>query len=118
MDQFVPKYWDSDTERWENGISDITYFALIGHRFDMRFFKRLNIAINETITYSNYIPNLIKDLNSIMIYHNWMIPEKSNSLMSVEFEYIPWKYFYSRSFQWILFCLYHQILNISLNISY
>jgi hypothetical protein len=99
MDEYSPRDVEGDEDIEGNPLPDgkldnITYYAFIGHRLDMRFFNRLNVALNEVVTYSDYYPSLIKDLNSLMIYHNWTIPGKTNSMLSAEFEYIPWKYFY------------------------
>jgi hypothetical protein len=34
-------------------------------------------------------PELVRDLNFMMIFHNWMIPDRSNSLLSLEAIYCP-----------------------------
>ena len=47
----------------------------------------------ESVTFGNFIPELIRDLNYLMVFHNWTIPERTNSLMTVEFTVNPWKYF-------------------------
>ncbi|MBI9102604.1 MAG: hypothetical protein JEY99_09325 [Spirochaetales bacterium] len=98
MDEYSPR--DDREGDYEDGVTgsdgipdNIGYQAFIGHRFDLRFFKRLNFAFVEAVTYMGE-PFLIHDLNSLMAYHNWTIPEKANSLMCFELEYIPWKYFY------------------------
>ncbi|OHD14703.1 MAG: hypothetical protein A2Z96_05815 [Spirochaetes bacterium GWB1_48_6] len=65
------------------------YSALMAHRLDLRLTDRLVISLNESVVFGNQEPELVRDLNYLMIFHNWMIPSRSNSLMSLEFNYTP-----------------------------
>jgi hypothetical protein len=69
------------------------YEAFIAHRLDIRLFEKLSFAVNEAVTFGNTEPELVRDLNYLMIFHNWTLPERTNSLLSVEFDYTPWRYF-------------------------
>lgn len=74
--------------------SPVTYSAFLGHRLDAVFFDgRLGLAVVESVTFANYLPEIIRDLNYLMVFHNWTIPERTNSLMTVEVTINPWKYF-------------------------
>ena len=72
------------------GVND-PYKAFFGHRVEFILFRRLNVALTETVIFGNYYPEL-RDLNSLMIFHNWNIPKRSNSLMSLELDYNPYKW--------------------------
>ena len=73
--------------------TDITYSAFIGHRLDASFWNnRIGLAVVESVTFANYMPELLRDLNYLMVFHNWTIPERTNSLMSIEVTVNPWKY--------------------------
>jgi len=82
MDPYSPK-----------DFSHITYSALMAHRLDIRFFDRLTFSVSESVTFGNFQPDLVRDLNTMMIFHNWTIPERTNSLLAVEASYTPWKWF-------------------------
>ncbi len=66
------------------------YKAFFGHRFEFNFFDRLNISLAESVTFGNKYPEL-SDFNPFMLYHNWFIPERANSLMTLDFELNPAK---------------------------
>ena len=36
---------------------------------------------------------MIRDLNFLMVYHNWNTQGKVNSMLSLEMSVNPWKYF-------------------------
>jgi len=74
-------------------LAQTAYSALIAHRLDLRFFDRLLVSVNESVTFGNDEPELIRDLNYMMIFHNWTIPTRTNSLLSVEVNYTPWLWF-------------------------
>jgi len=82
MDSFDPRTF-----------ADTTYAALMVHRLDIRAHDRLNLALTEAVTFGNMEPELLRDLNPFMIFHNWTIPERTNSLFSVEFNFTPWRWF-------------------------
>ncbi len=81
------------TDRFLADGTEIGFSGFIGHRLEMRFFERLKFVVNESVTYSSYTPELPRDLNYLMVFHNWMSPERFNSLLSVELEVVPWRYF-------------------------
>ncbi len=67
------------------------YKAFFGHRVEFILFRRLNVALTETVIFGNYYPEL-RYLNPLMIFHNWNIPKRSNSLMSLELDYNPYRW--------------------------
>ena len=73
--------------------TDVGFSGFIGHRLEMRFLEKIKFVINESVTFANLPPELPNDLNYLMVFHNWMSPERFNSLLSVELEYTPWRYF-------------------------
>ena len=72
--------------------TDVNYKAFLGRRLDFRILERVMLSVSESVTFANKQPELIRDLNFLMIFHNWMIPERSNSLLAVELSVNPWKY--------------------------
>jgi len=66
------------------------YKAFFGHRFEFNLFDRLNISLAESVTFGNKYPEL-SDFNPFMLYHNWFISERANSLMTLDFELNPAK---------------------------
>ncbi len=81
------------TDRFLPDGTDIGFSGFIGHRLEMRFFDRLKFTVNESVAFAKLSPELPRDFNFLMVYHNWMAPERLNSLLSVELEYTPWRYF-------------------------
>ena len=81
------------TDRYLPDGEDIGFSGLIGHRLEMRFFEKLKLTINESVSFSKLPPEIPRDFNFLMVYHNWMAPERLNSLLSVEVDYTPWRYF-------------------------
>ena len=73
--------------------SNITYMAFLAHRFEFRIVERISVVVNEAMTFSNTLPDLIRDLNTMMVFHNRLIPERANSLLTIEVNYNPWRYF-------------------------
>jgi len=82
--------------------TNIIYSAFLGHRLDASFFNgRVGLTVTESVVFANaagsetlnFVPELIRDLNFLMVFHNWTIPERTNSLMTVEVTVNPWKYF-------------------------
>jgi len=80
-------------DRFKFNGTDINYKAFLGRRIDLRPHDRVLLSLSESVTFANKQPELIRDLNFLMVFHNWMIPERSNSLMTVEISINPWKYF-------------------------
>ncbi len=86
MDKYLP-----NEDRFNEETTP--YSAFMGHRLEARFMDgRIQAAVNESVTFSNYLPEIIRDLNYLMIFHNWTIPERTNSLTSFELSLNPWKY--------------------------
>ncbi len=68
------------------------YKAFLGHRFDIRMWKRALLSISESYCFSgSAYPDLVHDLNFLMVFHNWLL-SGANSLMTVELSVNPWKY--------------------------
>jgi hypothetical protein len=89
--KFTTLYAVMDPYLWDG--TDITYSAFFGHRFEFTLFERVSLVINEAVTFGNEYPSLIRDMNPIMIFHNWTIPERANSLFTIEAAVQPWRYF-------------------------
>ncbi len=68
-----------------------TYKAFFGHRFEFRMFKRLGLALTESVIFGNTRPEL-RDFSPLMIFHNWFIPERTNSLITIDVDLNPYKY--------------------------
>ena len=86
MDKYLP-----NEDRFDGETTP--YSAFMSHRLEARFLDgKIQAAVNESVTFSNYLPEIIRDLNYLMIFHNWTIPERTNSLMSFELSINPWKY--------------------------
>lgn len=94
MDPFPP--WGSNT--WER--TGGTY-AFIGHRMDFRILKRFLVSVSESVTFGASVPagssgglgpDYLRDLNSLMVFHNWTDPDRMNSLLTVELSANPWRY--------------------------
>ena len=67
--------------------------ALMGHRLDLKFFSRINFAVNELLMVVDEPAWLLKGLNPVMIYHNWNNNDQGNSMLSLELTVNLWKYF-------------------------
>lgn len=80
-------------DRFTHNGTNIDYKAFLGRRIDLRPHDRILISLTESVTFANLPPELIRDFNFLMIFHNWTIPERTNSLMTVELSVNPWKYF-------------------------
>jgi hypothetical protein len=69
------------------------YSAFMGHRMDIRVLDRVQLSISESVTFGgNAEPLLLHDTNFLMIFHNWMDPDRMNSLLTLEASFNPWKY--------------------------
>jgi hypothetical protein len=67
--------------------------AFLGHRLEFRLYERFLISINESVALGGYAyGEPVRDFNFMMVFHNWMIPERSNSLMTLELQANPWRY--------------------------
>lgn len=63
----------------------------LNHRFELRFFDRLLVAITEGSMYGG-VPVTLKHLNPFMIFHSFTDWRYSSALFSVEVTVNPWKY--------------------------
>lgn len=76
------------------GHERYAYSAFMGHRLDILLHDRLRLGLTEAMSFGgDYQPELVRDVNTFMIFHNWMIPERTNSLMALELDYTPWRWF-------------------------
>lgn len=57
--------------------------ALILHRFDWRVFSKWHIAITESMMYQDHVLDF-RFLNPMMIYHQYFMANRSNSLAVIE----------------------------------
>ena len=67
------------------------YKAFFAHRIEFTLFGRLNLAINEALVFGGRLPEL-RDLNPLMILHNWFHFDDSNAIMSLEAELNPYRW--------------------------
>ncbi|MFO7849392.1 MAG: hypothetical protein R6V67_05490, partial [Spirochaetia bacterium] len=70
---------------------DTNSYAFMGRRLDIRITERVLLSLNEAVTLIDIEGELVRDLNYLMIFHNRMIPDRSNSLLSAELSVNPWK---------------------------
>ena len=84
-----PAEHDSPTG-WYDDFGEL-YKAFFGHRLEFRVFDRIEVAISESVIFGNKYPEL-KDFNPLMIFHNWYIPERANSLLSLELQVNPYRW--------------------------
>jgi len=68
--------------------------SLVAHRLEFRFGDRFSMAVNESLIMGDETleADPLRDSNFMMVFHNWLLTERANSLMSLEFEANPWKY--------------------------
>lgn len=67
----------------------------MSHRLEGRFFgDKLNFALTESIIYETKDSFLdLQTLNPSMLYHSYFTADMQNSILSLELDYTPWKYF-------------------------
>jgi len=71
---------------------DELYKAYAVHRLEFRtLWDKLSLAATEGILFGNKYPRL-RDFNPLMLFHNWDIPERANSIAGAEFTLTPWRY--------------------------
>jgi hypothetical protein len=97
MPSYDPRtgWGDSDTPE----IKKLSSLAFVGHRLEYRPSPRLRIAIAESCIISDdgdpahrdTSGSLIRDLNPLMIFHDWNTPWRTNSLATAELSWSPWK---------------------------
>lgn len=80
----LPKDFDDPSIRHDSG-----YKAFLAHRFVVRPFPILSLSLTESIVMLSTPPELLKELNPLMVYHNWHSPNSMNSMMAVEFNLTP-----------------------------
>lgn len=86
------EFWSNQPKAgWYHNYNE-QYKAFAGHRFDMAIGRHINLAITEGALFGNKYPQL-NDLNPAMILHNYFMPERSNSIFSLEIDITPMKYF-------------------------
>jgi hypothetical protein len=79
--------------------ASLTYSAFLGHRLDIRLWDRVLISLNESVTFANSQPDLIRDLNPLWaltspwLYNRRAAPYYYNvrrywSLITDRFEYV------------------------------
>ncbi|MFP4383968.1 MAG: hypothetical protein ACLFSE_07950 [Spirochaetia bacterium] len=81
-------------ESWnDDGTAADEYRMFFSHRFEVRLWDRLNLAVTEGISIrGEYFE--FRYLNPLMVYHNWFLNDRDgNIIFSLEAEYTPWKYF-------------------------
>lgn len=75
---------------WYENYGEL-YKAFFAHRLDFRLFDRVGLSLTEAVVFGNKYPEL-RDFNPLMIFHNWFIPERANSLLTVEAEVNPFRW--------------------------
>ena len=71
----------SPVETGQNSTDHIKLFT--SHRFEFQLFKRLRIAMLEAMMYQAPVLDL-RYMNPFMIYHQYFMSDKSNSIASIE----------------------------------
>jgi hypothetical protein len=64
------------------------YKAFFAHRYELRFFNRVQIALAESVMYGRRYPELAH-LNPLMVFHNWYVAEFANSELTAEVDVTP-----------------------------
>lgn len=72
--------------------------AFIGHRLEFLPFPFLKLTLNEAVSMidkgdSTTAVQPIRDFNFLMIYHNWTVPARTNSLLTTEITAVPFRNF-------------------------
>ena len=67
----------------ELGVGTATVKALLTHRFDWTIIPQWRIAITEAMMYQDYLTDF-RFINPMMIYHQYFMADKSNSLLTAE----------------------------------
>jgi hypothetical protein len=82
-------------ENWKEGEISQTEEeskSFLGHRIEVRFWDRVNLAVSESLMLSGKYLEL-RYLNPFMIYHGWMInDELGNVNLAVELEVNPYRW--------------------------
>jgi len=60
----------------------------LAHRLEFPILPNLRLTVNESIVYGGKYPDL-RVFNPLMIYHNLYLKEYTNSLMTLEMDYVP-----------------------------
>ncbi|MFA7109740.1 MAG: hypothetical protein WC162_11415 [Sphaerochaetaceae bacterium] len=76
----------------EMGTGTDTVAMFFAHRIEFTLFSKMRISLSESMMYQNDVLNL-RYLNPLMIYHQYFIADKSNSLLTLEFQFNPIKNF-------------------------
>ncbi len=85
-------YWNVQANAgWYENYNEL-YKAFMGHRFDFNILGKVNLALTESAVFGNKYPQL-SDFNPVMILHNYFIPERSNSMLGLEVDINPWRFF-------------------------
>ena len=90
--------WLTEVEQMENPVitkngaefDEELYKAFFGHRLEFDISPRISMALSESVIFGRKYPDL-KDFNPFMIFHNWYIEERANSLISAEINITPFK---------------------------
>ncbi len=67
------------------------YKALMFHRFEFRFWERVNLSIMESILFGGMYPQL-RDFNYLALFHSWEEYERTNGSLEVDLEINPYRY--------------------------
>ncbi|MCX7786474.1 MAG: capsule assembly Wzi family protein, partial [Spirochaetes bacterium] len=60
----------------------------LAHRLEFNLRSNLRLTFNESIVYGGKYPDL-RVFNPLIVYHNFYIKEWSNSLMTIELDWVP-----------------------------
>ncbi len=90
--------WLTEDEQMDNPVitkngaefDEELYKAFFGHRLEFAISPRISMALSESVIFGRKYPDL-KDFNPFMIFHNWYIEERANSLISAEIDITPFK---------------------------
>lgn len=68
-------------------------YGFVGHRLDLRLGRRWLLSLSESVVLGGSLDaDPLRDLNTMMVFHNWTDPERMNSLLTLELSVNPWRY--------------------------
>ncbi|MFP4363919.1 MAG: hypothetical protein ACLFR1_08615 [Spirochaetia bacterium] len=76
-------------DHWLGDGTNIEYKAYLGRRLEFTLFDRLLFSITESMAFGNQEPLLFRDLNPLMIFHNWSDPDRCNSSIAIDLSVTP-----------------------------
>lgn len=88
-----PYPWPDPSTSTPNGsasnvVPQERFKMFLAHRLEFSLRSNLRLTLNESIVYGGKYPDL-RVFNPLIVYHNLYIKEWSNSLMTIELDWVP-----------------------------